>query len=153
VPHHHGVEAHRAVAAERLDDRGRAAHQQLVEAGAAVALGQDGADDGARFLIGGSDVDIAAQYRPGRAPGPRGGVAVEIQLAAQVLVRGVLAGEPGVAEPAGALGGGRHGAAEPDLDRDARQRADRRALQREVTAAVSDALAGQQRARDRHRFL
>ena len=53
-------------------------------------LGEDGADDGARLLVGLVDVDVAAQDRSRWAPGPRRRLPVQLELPHEILVRRVL---------------------------------------------------------------
>src|SRR5439155_2374096 len=71
VAHHHVVEAHVPVLTQIPDDGVRASHEELVETCAAIPFGKDGADDGARLLVGFADIDVAAQDRSRRAAGAR----------------------------------------------------------------------------------
>src|SRR6266581_8630330 len=103
VAHHHVVEAHVPVAAESLDDGVGAAHEELIEAGAAISLGEYGADDGARRLVGLADIDVPAQDGSRWAAGARRRGPIELELPPEILVRCVLPRQPGIAEPSRAL--------------------------------------------------
>src|SRR5712691_12680549 len=99
VAHHHVIEAHVPVSAQSLDDGARASHEELIETRAAIALGEDGANDGAGLLVGLADIDVAAQDRPRGAPGAGRRLPIQLELPQEILVRRVLPRQPGIAQP------------------------------------------------------
>src|SRR5437667_949145 len=97
-----------------LDNGVRTAHQELIETGAAIPLGENGADDCARLLVGLADIDVASQDRSRWAPGARRRLSVPLQLPQEILVCRVLSCQPGIAQPSCALRGCRNRPSKPD---------------------------------------
>ena len=149
MAHHDFLEAQFSVVPEPLDHRLRATHQQLGLARPAIAFGENAVDFRVRGGVGLRDEDVAAQEGPREPAGARRRLAIRVELADELVIGHVLAGEPAVAEGARAGDCGRHGAGEPELHRHAGARADPHPVQREIAPVKGHALSREKSAQDR----
>src|SRR5262249_55558750 len=146
VADHYLLEAQPAVVPEPLDHGVRAAYEELGLARTAIALGEDLVHLGVGRGVARCHEDVAPKHGAHRTPGARGSLAVEVELAQELVVDHILAGEPAVAERARALHRGRHRAGEPDLHGDARERAYAHAVEGEVASVKGHPLPREERA-------